>query len=341
MFLFLIAFYSMCRMMDRGCYRFDRHWHREKIEEETMKKLHLLKFFLSVTLMLLLWMPAVLQAQPAGPPSVGAPLVREGDFAVPLSSALGLGKTEDEAEAESWLGAAGIAPRNGWIADYPVTPDVLGELQTSVGYAADAKRISMGRDDARKQLVTVCTRFGLSVTPYNGTTTYLAQPPSCENYPNPVIINKYYSSEGPPVVTYYCPPPNYYYLYAWVPFPFWWTGFWFPGFFILHDFHRHLFVHGRVLFVSNHFNDIRVHRIFRVDPVSRFNGKTFAGIGAPRTGNFISTGVPRSDRVIFNAPRGRMMSPPAHGGATVRPPAGGGHMDGTPSHGGGTGGQGR
>jgi hypothetical protein len=304
-----------------------------------MKKLHV--FEAALGLFLLLQLPAILQAQPAGPPSVGAPLVREGDFAVQLSSALGLGKTEDEAVAESWLGAAGISPRNGWIADYPVTPDVLGELQTSVGYAADAKRISMGRDEAQKQLMAVCTQFGLSVTLYSGTATYLAQPPSCENYPNPVIINKYYLSEGPPVVTYYCPPPDYYYLYAWVPYPFWWTGFWFPGFFILHDFHRHIVVHGNVFSVSNHFNDIRVHRVFRVDPVSRFSGKTFAGIGAPRTGNFITTGVPRSDRVIFNAPRGRMTSPTTHGGMTARPPAGGGHMGAPPSHGGGTGGHGK
>ncbi len=305
-----------------------------------MKRLRFLKFpFLAV--MLLLWLPSVLQAQTAGPPSVGAPLVREGDFAIQLSQAFGLGKTADEAEAESWLGTAGISPRNGWIADYPVTPDILGEVQISVDKAADTKKISMGRDDARKQFIAVCTQFGLSVTPYNGTITYLEQPPSCENYPNPVIINKYYSSEGPPVVTYYCPPPDYYYLYAWVPYPFWWTGFWFPGFFILHDFHRHIFVHGSVLFVSNHFNDIRVHRVFRVDPVSRFSGKTFAGIGAPRTGQFISTGVPRSDRVIFNAPRGRMTSPPAHGSMTGRPPSSGGHMGAPPSHGGGAGGHGR
>jgi hypothetical protein len=306
-----------------------------------MKKPYFLKLSLLVVLMFLLSMPAMIQAQPAGPPSVGAPLVREGEFAVQLSSTLGLGKTEDEAEAESWLGAAGIAPRNGWIADYPVTPDILGELQASVGYAADAKRISVGRDEARKQLATVCTQFGLPVTPYTGTTTYLAQTPSCDNYPNPVIIKKYYSSEGPPVVTYYCPPPDYYYLYAWVPYPFWWSGFWFPGFYILHDFHRHTFMHGRVFFVSNHFNDVRVHRVFRVDPVTRFSGKTFAGIGAPRTGQFISTGVPGSDRVIFNAPRERMMSPPAHGDMTVKPPAGSGRMGAAPSHGGAHGGHGR
>ena len=277
-----------------------------------MKKLFYRKVCLSAVFVLLLWLPLTLYAQEAEPPSVGAPLVREGDFAIELSSALGLGQTEDEVEAESWLGEAGIAPRNGWIADYPVTPDIVGELQTSVGYAADANKISMGRDEAQNQLITVCTQFGLSVTPYTSSTRAL--PPSCDNYPNPVIINEYYSDEGPPVVTYYCPPPDYYYLYAWVPYPFWWSGFWFSGFFILHDFHRHHFVHNRVKFVSNHFNDVKRNKVFRVDPVTRFNGKTYAGIGARRSKNFVSTGVPRSDRDVFNAPRERMapgmVSPP-------------------------------
>jgi len=277
-----------------------------------MKKLSPLKACLSAVFILLLWVPAILYAQSAVPPSVGASLVREGDFAIDLSAALGLGQTEDEVEAESWLGDAGIAPRNGWMADYPVTPDIVGELQTSVGYAADANKISIGRDEALKQLIAVCTRFGLTVTPYTSGTGSL--PPSCDNYPNPASINEYYSGQGPPIVTYYCPPADYYYLYAWVPYPFWWSGFWFSGFFILHDFHRHHFSHNRVKFVSNHFNDVKHNKVFRVDPVARFNGKTFAGIGARGSKNFFPTGVPRSDRDIFNAPRERMepgmVSPP-------------------------------
>ena len=147
-----------------------------------MKKLFYRKVCLSAVFILILWLPLTLYAQEAEPPSVGAPLVREGDFAIELSSALGLGQTEDEVEAESWLGEAGIAPRNGWIADYPVTPDIVGELQTSVGYAADANKISMGRDEAQNQLIAVCTQFGLSVTPYTSATRAL--PPSCDNYPN-------------------------------------------------------------------------------------------------------------------------------------------------------------
>ena len=77
--------------------------------------------------------------------------------------------------------------------------------------------------------------------------------------------------------------------------------------FVLNDFHRPLFFGHRVAFISNHFNDFRAHRVFRVDPVSRFRGRTFAGIGVNGRRGFISTGVSRSERRIFNAPRtGRM-----------------------------------
>ena len=70
------------------------------------------------------------------PPPVAQPLVREGDFAVKLVSALNLGQTDNEAEAESILSHAGIAPTNGWIADYPVTPEIVGELLQSIQAAA-------------------------------------------------------------------------------------------------------------------------------------------------------------------------------------------------------------
>src|SRR6266496_1968895 len=85
----------------------------------------------------LLLIPAILQAQsydaPQGSPPIEQPLVREGTLAVRLSHALGLSTAKSEVEAETWLGEKGISPRNGWIADYPVTPDIVGELQTSVG----------------------------------------------------------------------------------------------------------------------------------------------------------------------------------------------------------------
>lgn len=275
-----------------------------------MKKRKLVKQLGLSFILLLLALPAIAEAQQAGAPPVGAPIVREGDYAVNLIKAFDLPAAADEVEAESRLGQAGITPRNGWIADYPVTPDIVSEVQQSVAAAADAGKISMGRDRALARLQEVNTALSLPTAPYAG------QPynvPEVRNYPNPTVINSYYGAYGPPIVTYYTPPPDYYYLYAWVPSPFIYAGFWFGGFFILHDFHRNLVVHNRVVFVSNHFNEIRSHRVFRVDPMARFNGRTFRGIGAPRGHAFLSTGVPNSERRVFHAPHER----PATGMRTV------------------------
>ena len=109
-------------------------------------------------------------------------------------------------------------------------------------------------------------------------------------------------------MTYYAPPPDFYYLYAWVPYPFWWGGFWFGGFFILHDFHRHFGENGHVFVVTNHFRDVSANRVFRIDPVRRYDGKTFAGIGAPRSNNFVNTGVSRAHQRIFNRAGGAGVS---------------------------------
>ncbi|HEY6009125.1 MAG TPA: hypothetical protein VIU40_12440 [Geobacteraceae bacterium] len=273
--------------------------------------------------LLLLLMPAIVLAQTEtmepGPPPIAQQMVREGDLAVKLTTALGLGTYEDEAEAESKLGDVGITPRNGWIADYPATPDIIGELQKSVGDAAEAGKITLTRDEAVGKLTAVITELKLGIRPYTGATTSEPTPEEAEQYPNPAVVNNYYYTEGPPVVTYYAPPPDYYYLYSWVPYPFWWFDFWFPGFFVLNDFHRPLFVGHRVAFISNHFNDFRAHRVFRVDPVGRFQGRTFAGIGVPpRRGGFISTGVPHSGQRIFNNPRTRGWQGTAPTGSAFR-----------------------
>jgi hypothetical protein len=257
--------------------------------------------------LLLLLIPSLCPAQPEpepGLPPISQELVREGDFAVKLLAALGLGTEQDETEAESGLGQVGIIPRNGWIADYPVTPDIMGELQLTVGDAAAGGKIALGKGEALQRLAGVAAEVSLGVRPQTAVgTEEIQEQPAAQDYPNPTVINDYYQTEGPPVVTYYAPPPDYYYLYGWIPYPFWCAGFWFPGYFILHDFHRSFHAHNRVSFVSNHFNDLRSHRVFRVDPVARFNGRTFAGIGVRNRRGFLSTGVPRSQRAIFNAPR--------------------------------------
>ncbi|HXX56996.1 MAG TPA: hypothetical protein VEI96_03240 [Thermodesulfovibrionales bacterium] len=283
-------------------------------------------------LLLSVTIPAESQGGQAEAPPIGQPLVREGSFAVRLVSELGISTTEDEVEAESLLGSAGIAPRNGWIADYPVTPDIVGEVRQAVSEAADSGRLQIGGADAMRAFENVVAESSLPLRPYREGERCEAAP-RCENYPNPGGIDDYYTSEGPPIVTYYAPPPAYYALYAWVPYPFWWTGFWFPGFFVLHDFHKVVVLNRRVTVVTNHFTDVQTHRTFRIDPVGRFNGRTFAGIGASHSRGFISTGIPRSPERVFNRAYrpegvGKSSRPSTGGGGKVIHPQGGGRPSG-------------
>jgi len=278
-------------------------------------------------------------------PPISQPLLREGSVAVNMVKALNLGTTTEEIEAENILGEAGIAPRNGWIADYPVTPDIVGELRESVADAADANRISLKKDEALKALQDLVAENSLSIKPYTSGQTYEGGPPQCENYPNPAAINNYYADQGPPVVTYYAPPPDFYYLYSWVPYPFWWSDFWFPGFFVLQDFHKIIIVKKKVVVITNHFVDRDTHKAFRVDPANRFSGRTFAGIGAPKAKGLLSTGIPRGEQTIFNHGRapsstGREITPPSERRAIAQPserreimPPSGGRMISPPSGG--------
>ena len=97
------------------------------------------------------------------PPSA-QPLIREGDFAIKLAEALRIGQAKSDAEAESMLASVGIAPRNGWIADYPVTPNVIGELQSAVGGAVDSGKLRMRRNEAITALQNLAAEQGLHVT---------------------------------------------------------------------------------------------------------------------------------------------------------------------------------
>jgi hypothetical protein len=221
------------------------------------------------------------QAKDAKPP-VGQPLIREGDLAVRLVAKFNLGNTVDEAEAENLIGNLAIAPRNGWIADYPVTPDIVGELRQSIADAADANRLKVKKDDAIKMFQETITSFDLPVSGNTPGQTS-SKGPNNDNAPSTTVINNYYNTDGPPIVTYYAPPPDYVYLYTWVPHPFWWNSFWYPGFYILGDFHRPIIIHHRIVVVSNHFvYPYAGNRIIRVDPMGRFRGRTYGGVGVPR-----------------------------------------------------------
>jgi len=262
-------------------------------------------------------------------PPVAPPLVPEGVFAVQLVEALKIGQAQDEAQAETMLSAIGIEPKNGWIAGYPVTPDIVGEIEKSVAASADAKTLRMGKDEAQKAVENLSAKLGLNIIPAypspsaqatltanvpiyrymddNGVLYYTdryelipqeyrdqlqtigeeappqpSEEPAGEvaetpvnNYaanPTPEVINNYYYNDGPPVVTYYAPPTAYYSLYAWVPYPFRCSGFFFPGFFILRDFHRHIIFNRHPFVVTNHVVHALNKTVSVVNPVTRAHG---------------------------------------------------------------------
>jgi len=238
------------------------------------------------------------------PPSIAQTLVREGDFAIKLAEALKVGKAGSEAEAESMLASAGIAPKNGWIADYPVTPDIIGELEKAIA-EADAQKLALGKNEALRVLRTVAVEQELPIV-VEGSDEYGENPPpTTPEYTTPSEIDNYYYAEGPPVVTYYPPPWDYYYMYAWIPTPFWCSGFYFPGFFILHDFHRGFHRNGHDYFITNHSRDPGTGRILAVDPARRYSQRNFGGRNAPTVGGFNSTEARNGARSIFERSQGR------------------------------------
>ena len=239
-------------------------------------------------------------------PPIAQTLTREGDFAIKLAEALKIGQAKSEAEAESMLASAGIAPKNGWIADYPMTPDIIGELENAVGEAADAKRLSMSKNEALKVLRTIAVEFELPIIAEIPEGYTESPPPTTPQYTPPSLIENYYYAEGPPVITYYPPPWDYYYMYAWVPTPFWCSGFYFPGFFILHDFHRVFHRHGHVGIISNHIRDNRTGRFYAIDPVRRRAGMISGGRDTPSVRGFNSSEARNGARLIFQRSRERV-----------------------------------
>jgi hypothetical protein len=239
------------------------------------RRVVVLSLLLACLLVLLI---AAAAATAAGPqyaggqsPSISQPLIREGDLAVQLTRAFGLGSSLDEVAAENQLAAVGIAPANGWIADYPVTPDIADEIRQAVSAAAASGKLNMDAESAVARVDSVLAQAGLDIEGEVAETgSESVEPPP--SYPGTTVINNYYETEGPPVITYYAPPPAYTYLYGWVSYPFWCSGFRFPGFFVLHDFHRPVIIDRRPVFVSNHFHDARRDRFIRVDAATRFRG---------------------------------------------------------------------
>ncbi len=230
-------------------------------------------------------------------PPIGQMLVREGDYAVKLAQSLKVGPATTEADAENALVKVGIAPDSGWISDFPVTPDIIAQLQTSIDTSASSGRLAMNKADAYSAFLALNAEAGLSVTPgapgakiteYNNEDQQVySEAPA---YDDQTALDNYYADQGPPVITYYEPPPDYLYLYAWDPFPFWCDGFFYPGYFVLNDFaffadfddfghfdrdhhhfgHRDEFGHDwhNHGMISNHVTDRFSNRTVSIDPVS-------------------------------------------------------------------------
>ena len=259
----------------------------------------MLVIFLGVSLALAPFTASVnAQSSTSQRPPVEQPLVREGDFAIELATALNLTKAHDEAAAESSLAAINIAPRNGWISDYPMTPDIIAEVRASSARSAAAGSLNMSEADAGSTVDRIGVAMNLPVKVAGEGYAYesgssseyssgsAGAPPEASEYMEPSEVEQYYDDYGPPIVSYYPPPWEYGYLYDWVPWSFWWGGWGFGGFFVLNDFDRPLFFHhGRHhhggKFVSNHIRDPVNNGFVRVDPAMRSVTPTFAGIGAP------------------------------------------------------------
>jgi hypothetical protein len=259
--------------------------------------------------MLLLPVVAYGQEQTAKqPPPIEQPLVREGEFAMKLMEALQMGKAESETEAESSLASAGIAPKNGWISDYPVTPDIIGELETSVVEAAEANRISLRTEEALNAFQAVVDELSLPVMAETREPYETSEPPrGYSDSAESSAISSYYYGYGPPVVTYYPPPWNYTYLYSWVPYPFWYSGFFFGGFFVLNDFNRVIIVKKKPFCVTNHVKDPHSKKVWKVDPVARRHGHNNPrAIDRPRQGGFHSTDARKGAEAILERSRQRV-----------------------------------
>jgi hypothetical protein len=206
----------------------------------------------------------LLEGQTYDVPPVAQPLVREGDFAVKLAALYGLGAPANETEAEDLLASVGVIPLNGWISDYPVTPEILGQLQEAVARAASEGRLSMAAEKATQHLYDLASQMNLPVPAGPG-----SKPAEALNAPEQPDIYNYYTGYGPPIITYYPPPPAYFYLYAWVPYPFWWYGYWYPGFYMCNNFSTTVVVHSRTVYVRNRYVDPVTRRVVRVEPVVR------------------------------------------------------------------------
>ena len=297
---------------------------------------------------------------PAGDklPPIEQALVPEGVFAIQLADALKLGPASDETKAEGLLSGLGIEPKNGWITEYPVTPNVLGDVEKGVSMASDNGKIAITKDQALKLVDDLKSKLGLQFnlgsavpvgvtrkpgnttiysytdkqgvihytdafdsipTEYRGNVKVISNsaPPSSTNEAgditagvpsyqympplDPRAIDDYYYDQGPPVVTYYSPPDPYYYLYSWVPYPFWYTGYYLPGFFVLNNFHRSVYFNQNRYYVTRHNGTLAYNRNQGLGPV----GGGSPQIQRPSTGWFAAGNAKTGAQAIVSMNQSR------------------------------------
>jgi len=157
-------------------------------------------------------------------PPVSPGLVREGNFAIRLVEVLGLGTAKNEAEAENRLAAVGISPKNGWIADYPLTPDIIGELRGAIDAALDSGKLAMNKHEALLAVqVLIDSQWRQSATSgKEQAREYADYPPTVnEGYDPYYNPEPYYS----PYYPSYYPYPYYYGGYYPYPYPYLGFGF--------------------------------------------------------------------------------------------------------------------
>ena len=208
-----------------------------------------------------------------------------------------------------------------------MTPIIIGQLESAVVSAADSQELSLGKDDALKAYRDLTAEFGLNVVAETSGQYAENQPEGSDEYSNSPEITNYYDDEGRRL-SLTTPPPDYGYLYTWAPYPFWCSGFFFPGFFVLNDFdiivvvdHDHHGHHHHHHVISNHFMDSKTHTVFRVDPTMKTIGKPVnASVtrtpGLIGTRGFKSTEAGKGATSIFNRSRERVRSANAVTGTT-------------------------
>lgn len=200
---------------------------------------HVLPFTL-FAILFALWpalAPAAEQPVELNPEQLIAPeVLPQSEFAFHLANALAvrIPQGDDPLRAIRALAALGISPRVGWTPDAAVTPRTIAEVRDAVATAAAAGRLREDPQDAVRAFEVVTAQLGLPLP---------VEPPRYAGAERGVQLyegacdaryyDDYYGGAGVPPYTYCRPPPAYFSMYAWIGTPFYWGGYYFPGYYTL------------------------------------------------------------------------------------------------------------